>query len=192
MQIRERAGRIQILRSEYISAEYVTAQDGSTAQKKGTGRSKSRIVGSFNATDARLGVVPSHLSVGRRKDEDAPIREIVDDDELDAIREYVRQAKIKHDEQAQALDLEMLPDMIRRVTENLSDDDISESYAQEIYAAVDDLNKALRKLGFKRPKTTKSDADKPDPRQASFIDESDGGSDYGHAGGPAGGVFPGT
>lgn len=187
MQIRERAGRIQILRSEYISAEYVTAADGSTAQKKGTGRSKSRIVGSFDAIDARMGFVPSHVSVGRRKDEDAPISEIVDETELDAIREYVRQTKIKHDEQAQARDLEMLPGMIRRVTENLSDDDLSDSHAQDIYTAVDDLNKALRKLGFKRPKTKKRNADKPDTRQASFIDESGIGSGGDHAGG----VFPG-
>jgi hypothetical protein len=104
------------------------------------------------------------------------VREKLTEEEIIQFQKWIDDRAEGKKKARRNIDLSLLKGNIKSSSNSLNlggrfeDDDVKES-PDEIFAALDELKKALRKAGYKRPqKASRSSAPKDD-RQASFITE---------------------
>ena len=132
MQLREKGRRILILRSEYVP------------EKK---RTIARTVGSISRGQT---TVPED------------VRSKLTENEAADVQEQLRQRSEKRSAETARLNVKWMGKDIERLAESVEDDQGAEALddksAQAAYAAIDRLQKALRKRGYTRPKASRRQA----------------------------------
>lgn len=138
MQFRTQGNRIQVL-----------AYRGYNKEKR---RAEVKLVGSFNRTD----FTPSDGLI-----------DALTDDEKTELQSHIDSLRQSHDRTVRQANVEYISRSLKIVSDSLTDPEcarlINEDSAAKIYAAMDELAKGLRKLGFKRVAKTGAKVAETDP-----------------------------
>jgi len=138
MQIREVKGRVQLIRSEYVPAvkEIIDGKDGKqyTVTKKGTGRNKTKTVGTFSSVSPTL------------SDE---VRLELKEDELEQVEKWIADRQERDRINQLKFSPEYLPGRLQELAQGIDLSGITQEQVDQMLNAVDEFKAAVRGCGLK-------------------------------------------